>query len=139
MDSINKVIRYLRQDKKRIYLLIIAAFALLVTVIASFSQEQKTYEENSLSEYKAELEEELSKLCSSVKGAGKCVVNVTFAEGERIEYKGNNISASYPPKVLGVAVICEGAGKESVKADITECITSLFDIGANRVSVLRLK
>ncbi len=138
-NNTNKFIAYLKQDKKRIFILAIGVIGLILVMLSSFESDNTQSENSTLSEYESKLEDELSKMCSSIKGVGKCSVKVTFEEGERTEYRGSNVSASYPPKVLGIAVICDGADKDNVRADITECLTALFDIGANRISVLRMR
>lgn len=95
--------------------------------------------EITLDEYKAKLEGELVDMCRSVKGVGKCQVMITFLRGEENTYKGSLLVESKPPRVLGVSVVCEGADSNSVKANLTEMICALFDIGSNRVAVLRLE
>ncbi len=137
LEKTNRLIEYLKGDKKRVFLLVALLIGVLL-LVSSFLPGESEAKTVTLDEYKAQLEEELAKLCSSVDGAGKCTVEVTFAEGESFEYHGSSVSASYPPKVLGVAVICEGASIPRVKSDITECMTALFDIGANRVCVLKM-
>ena len=42
------------------------------------------------------------------------------------------------PKVRGVAVVCEGGGSETVRAQITETVTALLDISSARVSVAKM-
>lgn len=42
------------------------------------------------------------------------------------------------PKVRGVAVVCEGGGSETVRAQITEAVTALLDISSARVSVAKM-
>ncbi len=42
------------------------------------------------------------------------------------------------PKVRGVAVVCEGGGSETVRAQITEIVTALLDISSARVSVVKM-
>ena len=92
-----------------------------------------------LEEYKVRLESELESLCESIDGAGKCRVTVTFSEGERLEYKGSSVVGSEPPRVLGITVVCEGGDNFYIRNSISDCMTALFDIGANRVCVLKLK
>jgi stage III sporulation protein AG len=91
-----------------------------------------------LSEYKARLERELSELCSSVDGVGECRVFVTFSEGESYEFQGGEIKATRPPRVQGVTVLCEGGGRAAVRAHVSELISALFDIGSNRICVMKL-
>lgn len=42
------------------------------------------------------------------------------------------------PRVRGVAVVCKGAGSETVKAQIVEAVTALLDISSARVSVAKM-
>ena len=92
-----------------------------------------------LDEYKEKLEEELEALCESIDGAGKCIVTVTFSEGERVEYRGSSVVGREPPRVLGITVVCDGGDSPYIKASISDCMTALFNIGTNRVCVLKLK
>jgi hypothetical protein len=71
----------------------------------------------------ADLESKTAELCSSVSGVGECRVMLTYRDDE----------------VYAVAVVCEGANSTSVRRDITELISSLFGIGANRVQILLLE
>ncbi|MBR5139984.1 MAG: hypothetical protein IKV16_02910 [Clostridia bacterium] len=91
-----------------------------------------------LAQYKARLEEELADICSSVDGVGRCRVTVSFERGEEREYKGSALIGSKPPKVLGVSVVCSGANSDAVRAEIIRMMSALFDIGTNRIAVLKL-
>ena len=42
------------------------------------------------------------------------------------------------PRVRGVAVVCRGAGSETVKAQVIEAVTALLDISSARVSVSKM-
>lgn len=42
------------------------------------------------------------------------------------------------PKVRGVAVVCRGAGDETVRLQIVEAVTALLDISSARVSVAKM-
>lgn len=42
------------------------------------------------------------------------------------------------PKVRGVAVVCKGAGSETVRVQIVEAVTALLDISSARVSVAKM-
>lgn len=121
--------------------LILAALAIgaaLLLACSFMSSEEKQPEEDNLAIYKAELEQSLADFCSSVEGAGRCKVMISFSSGESLEYKGGNLISSTPPRVLGVTVLCRGGDKDKVRAEITELVSSLFDIGKNRVCVLKL-
>lgn len=42
------------------------------------------------------------------------------------------------PKVRGVAIVCDGAGIESVKLQIVDAVTALLDISSAKVSVSKM-
>lgn len=72
----------------------------------------------------ASLEAQIAELCSATEGVGECRAMVTYGDdGE----------------VFAVAVLCEGAESAEVRADIKELVGSLFGIGANRISVVKIK
>ena len=63
-------------------------------------------------------------MCSMTEGVGECRVMITYsADGK---------------SVYGVAVLCEGAESPEVRANVTELLASLFGIGANRISILKI-
>ena len=128
------------KEKKRLYtaILLIALGLMLVAFSAVSSSENEGSGGAGLAEYKAELEERLAELCSSVRGVGKCKVMITFERGEENTYKGSSLIESKPPKVMGVSVICRGADSDDVRRELTTMISALFDIGSNRRSVLKL-
>lgn len=142
MEKAKNFIVSIKKDKKRLTMIILAALGILLLLVSAPSSKSGGSEAetaDSLSEYKKNLEAELSELCSSVKGAGRCRVKVSFSEGERAEYRGSNKIAETPPRVLGITVVAEGADRADVKAALTECMCAMFDIGANRVAVLEMK
>lgn len=119
--------------------LLIALGIALILLSSSWGTDTKEKSETlTLEEYKEKLEGELTDLCSDVDGVGRCKVFVTFERGEQNTYKGGVIIENKPPKVLGVTVICHGADSDYVKSGLTDMITALFDIGSNRVAVLKL-
>lgn len=140
----NSFLKTLLEGKKKTVLFLIAAIA-LVFLFSSFfngdSEESKgksSADTMTLEQYKIELEEKIASLCSSVCGVGKCKVFITFSNGEEKVYKGGNIIETKPPTVLGVSVICRGADSEEVRYEITRMLSALFNIGSNRIAVLKL-
>jgi stage III sporulation protein AG len=53
-------------------------------------------------------------------------------------YKGSSVVERKPPKVKGVTIACRGADSDGVRSQLTEMMTALFDIGSNRVAILKL-
>lgn len=119
----------------------------------------------SVSEYKRTLEEQLSKVVGNIAGAGKCSVMITFETGSENVYAYNSSGSKdeksdefkyeylvidgddgeqavlvkrVEPQIKGVVVVCEGGDDKGVKEKIIGCVTALFDISTNRVSVNKM-
>ena len=129
---------WLSGKRGKVAVAVLLGAALLLGICALLPKEQSEVEDSSLEEYKAQLESSLAELCASVDGAGRCRVMVSFESGESLEYKGGNLISSSPPRVLGVTVLCKGGDKDRIKSEITEMMSALFDIGKNRICVLKL-
>ncbi len=112
----------------------------LVLILAFPSEKTDSAQtmETTLEEYKEQKEKELAELCSSVKGVGRCSVTLSFKKGAENIYKGNKLTESKPPEVLGVIVVCRGADSDRVRAELTELFTALFDIPSTRIAILKL-
>lgn len=67
-------------------------------------------------------EERAGALCSSLGGVGECSVALCMRDGE----------------VVSAAILCEGADSPTVEASVKELISSLYGIGYNKISVLKL-
>ena len=78
-------------------------------------------------------EERLAELCSSLSGVGRCRVYIAYEE------RGVSYTSRTEEVIVGIAVICEGGGNDTVKARLTSLIDSLFGIGTNRIRVDELK
>ena len=139
MDSFKIFLKNAFSGKRgKLIILLTLAAVLLGAVFGSGQCEATAPKEDGLAAYKAELEEELAGFCSSVRGAGRCKVMVSFAAGEQLEYKGGNLISSVPPRILGVTVLCKGGDSDSVRSEISDMLSALFDIGKNRICVLKL-
>ncbi len=107
-------------------MLVIAAGALLI-LISSLGAGSAADKENDA------VEERIEAMCSSLVGVGECRVMVTYsAEGTRY-------GMSTQTRVESVAVVCKGADKASVRAEITSMISALYGIGSNRIFISRMK
>lgn len=136
----NGIIAFLKSNKK--LSLLIAALIVLLAFFSIFDSEAKEsvgVETTDLSSYAETLQIELSELCSSIDGVGKCRVYVSFYKGEESVYKNGVLVEYNPPRVLGVFVVCQGGDRADVRRELTELFSSLFDLGANRVKISKLK
>lgn len=132
---------FFKKNKKLCVIIGIAVLAAVIILLlpSGSAEEKKTDDGMTLSEYKAALEGEMSEICSSVSGVGKCIVSISFSKGAEKSYKSGNLISSAPPEVLGVVVVCRGAGSDKVRLQLTELFVSLFDIPSGRVAILPLK
>ncbi|MBQ3498762.1 MAG: hypothetical protein IJA87_06515 [Clostridia bacterium] len=116
-------------------------------------------------EYTDDLENKLSEMISLINGAGRTRVIVTLecdyetiyakdgslskddnSTDEDSEYiiidseknQGGLLLKTVTPKVRGVAVVCEGGDNQYVKNSVTEMLSAVLDVGANRISVSKI-
>lgn len=106
---------FLRSGKSLVRVGAVLAFGVLLILLGSVSFGSKDAE--------ATPEEELAEMCSATDGVGESRVMITYGDGG---------------EVYGVAVLCEGAESPEVRARIVRLIGSLYGIGANRISVLKI-
>jgi len=113
------------------------------------------------------VEQQLGQILSCVDGAGKVQVMLTLLAGEETLYQMNHdnsvsgessntradtiivtdsqrnetglIKQVIPPVYLGAIVVCEGADKPAVQLAIVEAVSRATGLGADRISVLRMK
>ena len=109
------------------------------------------------------LQQMLSSILSQIKGAGKVEVLLTEARGAETIYQtdtqsGNEskrqetviISGSdraqiglvrqvNPPSYLGAIVVCQGADNASVRLAIVQAVSSVTGLGADHITVLKMK
>ena len=111
----------------------------------------------SAEEYTAYLEGKLKKMLESVRGLGEVEVMITLessedsAGGTRTVSSSNTgyqtvyqdgsqgtpfVAKTITPKVEGVLVVAEGAGKGNMTSEITQIAQALFGVEAHKVKVL---
>ena len=111
--------------------------------------------------------EQLEQILSQIQGVGKVKIMLTIASGETILYHNDqdsnsgNGSASVrqetviitdanrnqqalitqilPPKYQGAIVICQGADNPSVKWAVVDAVSKATGLGADQISVMKMK
>ena len=105
------LIPFIKKNKTAILLALILLLGVLLMLIPTASAEKARDEESRVSE-----------LCSGIDGVGRCSVVLNLQDGS----------------VVSAAVLCDGADSSAVVSDLKELISSLYGIGYNRISVLKL-
>ena len=116
------ILGFIKKSKTARYavLFIIVGLVLVIAGTVGFGKGRTNDEPASLTE-----EDRLCRLCSEVDGVGECRVMITFSsDGKRVE---------------SAAIVCRGADSVSVRRGLTELVTSLYGIGANGVSLSKMK
>ena len=113
------------------------------------------------------MEERLTEILSKIRGAGDVQVMLTTLRGEEVIFQTDEDSQSdsdrysikknvvtvtdgtrnesglirqtNPPSYLGAIIVCSGADDPTVQLAIVEAVSKVTGIGANRISVLKMK
>jgi len=113
------------------------------------------------------LEDQLSQILSQVAGAGEVQVMLSVASGEETLYQTNDdfstgsesgtsrldtvtvtdaqrneiglVRQVNPPIYLGAIVVCKGADSPTVRLAIVEAVANATGLGADKISVLKMK
>ena len=155
--------------KKYRYVLLVLAIGLVLMIIPGKSRNETNNDSNiaMLTQSEPTLEEKLSTILSQVSGAGKVEVLLTVAKGEETVYQTNDdisnsndtnnnnsntvmvtdaqrnqyglIRQIIPAEYQGAVVICQGADDPNVRLAMVNAVSNLTGLGANCISVLKMK
>lgn len=169
MDRITiqkNILVFIRKNKYVILVLIIGLAFMIMPTLDSEGQEEivviSPESGNILS-----VEDQLSQILSTVKGAGKVQVMLRISIGEEIFYQtDDNYSSSNggstekrdtvtvtdaernqtglvrqvnPPVYAGAIIVCQGADSPTVRYAIIEAVSKFTGLGSDRISVLKMK
>lgn len=166
MKTIKKTI--IQGIKKYKYAAIVLAAGLAFMLIPSRDRtapvqtEQVTIEQET-----PDMQTQLEQILSQIKGAGEVKVLLTQSKGERVIYQtDSNSSASdssttesldtviisdnnknetglvvqiEPPVYLGAIIVSQGADEPAVKLALVEAVCKVTGLGANEITVLKMK
>ncbi len=151
------------------YALIVLLVGLLLMMIPSREPESglKTESESKEVLQNVDLATELSEILSNVQGAGKVKVMLTESEGERTLYQTDTtysqsdtntnsktqtilitdsdrnetglIHQKNPPIYRGAVVLAQGADEPTVRLAIVDAVSKVTGLGADKISVLKMK
>lgn len=120
-----------------------------------------------ITQERPDISQQLSEILGQIQGAGQVRVMLTCAAGEETIYQSNiHTSANdgsvseqgdtvlvsnadrtekglirqiIPEKYLGAVIVCQGAETPSVRLAIVEAVCDVTGLGADRISVLKMK
>lgn len=158
--------KQLRLRPKAAFSLMLAGLAgLFLIAVSGFVPNDVHVEQKSVEEewqvYEQQLETRLEALLGQVDGAGETIVMITLeSSAENIyacDLQQNESEQTqehilletdsgqqaltqqvYLPQIQGVAVVCQGADDVRVNARLTELITAVLGITANRISIAKM-
>lgn len=157
-----------KQNKTKILIIagVVGIILILLSEI-SFAPDSKAAEvtSNDYVSYINNLDKELTEIISSINGVGSCEVMITlknttesvYAQNAEISSDGssssenneyviyNSANGDSPvllkenfPEIEGVAVVCSGGDNVAVREQIIKCVSALFGISSNRISVSKI-
>ena len=108
------------------------------------------------------MDQELAHILSQIQGAGEVRVLLTESSGAQMVYQTDVDGAQdrhektvivtgadrsqaglvqqvIPPKYMGAIVVCHGADNATVRLAIVEAVSKVTGLGADRISVLKMK
>lgn len=146
----------------------IIGILLILLSEVNFGSGESNKDKNSDTDYASyvnSLNTELTELLSSIDGVGECRVMITLRNTSESVYAKNSDSSSSDnsksnsdeyviydsengdspillkenfPDVEGVAIVCSGGDNIAVKEKVIKCVSALFNISSNRISVTKL-
>lgn len=148
------------------YVILVAVVGLVLMLIPSRSETAAETKQTEPTAAQQNVAEELTQILSQLQGAGKVKVMLTVQAGESTEYQVDEditngetgsvrretvivtdenraqqglIRQVNPPRYLGAIVLCEGADSAAVRLSIIEAVSKVTGLGADKISVLKMK
>lgn len=153
-------------DKMRYVILFVCVGCLILIVVFNFvlkkTDDKSSDDTDAAIKYVNELEDKLENLLSKVDGAGKVCVCITVESGMETvlaytttctETSSKKETVTTPvivngktvvlkemyPKISGVLIVSEGAGKLSVYAKLQQATKSILDLDSDKIEILAMK
>lgn len=163
--NIREIYRWIKTYR---YIWIILLIGILFMVIPDEGSKRSSQQTAAIPESVSEnLQEQLSQILSKLEGAGKVQVLLTEAAGKRTIYEvqqetrkdtesselrsevmileGSDggeyglVSRIDPPQYLGAVVLCQGAESAKVRLAIVDAVSAATGLGADKISVWKMK
>ena len=124
------------------------------TTIPSTDKYTTEYSSDELQTYTEQMEERIKLFLGEIKGISNVSVILTVESSSETVYATQGTNSDYvlvkdskgnenaiplteiSAKIRGIAVVCDYSGDERLKMTVIELLSALFDVGANRISIL---
>lgn len=157
-----------KQMKTKILIIVGVIGIVLILLSEVQFPESKPKEDLSTNNYVSyvnSLDDELTELIANIDGVGTCKVMITLKNTSESVYAKNTENSSSDssssqndeyviysgengdsplllkenfPQIEGVAVVCSGGDNVKIQEQIKKCVSALFNISSNRISVSKL-
>lgn len=85
------------------------------------------------------LENKMAELLSQVEGIGRSEVLITMQYSEEKYMEEDTLIKTQVPRVQGVMVVAEGAGKGNVDLKITQIVQALLDVDVHKIAIAKME
>lgn len=161
-NSVEKIFQ-----KYKFVVLILVLGAVLMLIPSTVGNSKKKNVTTETETVKSNVQDELADILSGMKGVGKVKVMLKESLGAETVYQTNqDISVSengsdtrievitvtdsqrvenglvkqiIPPQYLGAIILCEGADNPKIKLLVTEAVSKITGLGADKIAVLKMK
>ncbi len=149
------------------YPIVILLVGLVLLMIPGRGESEAKVEKNTVEAHQPDMAQQLTQILGQIEGVGKVKIMLTVAAGETILYHSDQdvnsgegtssvrretviiadsdrnqqplITQVLPPKYQGAVVVCQGADVPAVKWAIVEAVSKATGLGADQISVLKMK
>ena len=165
MDQLSTRERIAELFRKYRYGILIVLLGIILMCLPSVDKDttEDTQSAATQNQKDSSLEEALASILSQIKGAGKVEVLLTEAKGSETMYQSDSLTDSEtdrndtviisgadrtqtglirqvnPPRYLGAIVVCQGADNAQVRLAIVQAVSSVTGLGADHITVLKMK
>ena len=149
------------------FVLLVVGIGILLMIFPNKKTTQETTREAVIVQQQTNPETSLANILSHIDGAGRVEVMLTVLEGEKTIYQTDKdlsedqngqtnhsdtviitgtdrlqnglITQIIPPVYLGAIIVCDGADDPNIRLRIVEAVSRSTGLGADRISVLKMK
>lgn len=153
--------------KKYRYVLLVLLAGVVLMSLPEREEEAEVPVTSQVSQEEQTMEQRLEDILSQIQGAGNVRVLLTEQEGERVIYQTDSddtadadsesqrrdtviitdgdraeqglVRQIDPPVYLGAVIVCQGGDQPQVRLAIVEAVANATGLGADKISVLKMK